>query len=80
MNLLKTGDKFMATVDGKSIEYIFLGVDLDDCGYNGTGCRYIVLKNLNDNTLTCVERLWFNQELTRRRIVRITDEQPKKER
>lgn len=64
MNLLKTGDEFEAIVNGESTRYEFLGIDLDD----KTGCRYIVLRNMNDNTLTCVEWLWFNQELTGRKI------------
>lgn len=71
MNVLKTGDKFMAkTKLGDVNEYEFVGVDMDDCDH-GTGCHYIVLKNLTDRTMTCVERTWFAQQLTGRKIKRL---------
>lgn len=74
MNILKSGDKFTAkTKTGESCKFEFLGFDLEDAGAVdrlGTGCRYIVLRNLDDGTYTCVERDWFSRSLTGRKIER----------
>ena len=74
MNILKSGDKFTAkTKAGESRKYKFLGLDLGDMGEvdgSGSGCRYIVLRNLDDGTCTCVERTWFSRSLTGRKIER----------
>lgn len=40
-------------------------------GSGGTGCHYIVLRNITDGTMTCVERAWFAEELTGRKIRRL---------
>ena len=67
MNVLKSGDRFVARCLGiPAYTYEFVGFDLDD--QNQTGCRHIVLKNLDLNELTCVEAAWFNQALTGRSI------------
>ena len=67
MNVLKSGDRFVARCLGvPTYTYEFVGFDLDD--QEQTGCRHIVLKNLDLNELTCVEVAWFNQALTGRSI------------
>ena len=67
MNVLKSGDRFVARCLGISTyAYEFVGFDLDD--QEQTGCRHIVLKNLDLNEFTCVEAAWFNQALTGRSI------------
>lgn len=67
MNVLKSGDRFVTRCIGvPTYTYEFVGFDLDD--QKQTGCRHIVLKNLDLNELTCVEVAWFNQTLTGRSI------------
>lgn len=56
--VLKTGDRFTSVANGKTFNYEFVGFDFSDVE-NGTGCRYIVLKDLSDNTFNCVEAAWF---------------------
>jgi len=71
MDVLKTGDQFAVTTkQGDEYKYEFVGLDLQDTGSDGTGCQYIVLKNMENGTMTCVERLWFSEELTGRKIKR----------
>lgn len=77
MNILKSGDRFTAkTKLGNEYEYEFVGIDLRDAGVGlgGTGCHYIVLRNITDGTMTCVERAWFSEDLTGRKIRRLEDE------
>ena len=64
-NLLKTGAQFKATDKiGNSFRYEVVGIDLDDL-ISGTGCAYIVLKNLDTGIHTCVEAAWFqHREIT----------------
>lgn len=67
MNVLKSGDRFVARCLGiPTYTYEFVGFDLDD--QEQTGCRHIVLKNIDLNEFTCVEVAWFNQALTGRSI------------
>lgn len=73
MNILKSGDWISVSVKGKEAVYEFIGFDLDDAGANkdyGYGCRYIVLRNLVSNELTCVEAAWFCEALTGRKVTR----------
>lgn len=74
MDVLKTGDRFTAKSKlGDEYEYEFVGIDLLDAGVGsgGTGCHYIVLRNITAGTMTCVERAWFYEELTGRKIGRL---------
>ena len=74
MDVLKTGDRFTAKSKlGDEYEYEFVGIDLLDAGVGsgGTGCHYIVLRNITAVTMTCVERAWFYEELTGRKIGRL---------
>lgn len=74
MNILKSGDRFTAKSKlGDEYEYEFVGIDLGDAGVGsgGTGCHYIVLRNITDGTMTCVERAWFSEGLTGRKIARL---------
>lgn len=64
--VLKNGDKFSVKLNGKETDYEFIGFDLNDA--RAGGCRYIVLKNLSEGSLTCVEGQWFNEALTGRKI------------
>lgn len=73
MNILKSGDWISVSVKGKEAMYEFIGLDLDDAGAKsdgGTGCRYIVLRNLESDELTCVEAAWFSEALTGRKVTR----------
>lgn len=73
MNILKSGDWVSVSVKGKETVYEFLGFDLDDAGAKnngGTGCRYIILRNLETDELTCVEAAWFTETLTGRNVTR----------
>lgn len=74
MNILKSGDRFAAKSKlGSEYEYEFVGFDMQDAGVGsgGTGCQYIVLRNLKNGTMTCVESNWFSKELTGRNIRRL---------
>lgn len=74
MDILKSGDRFTAKSKlGDEYEYEFVGIDLGDAGFGsgGTGCQYIVLRNITDGTMTCVERAWFSEDLTGRKIRRL---------
>lgn len=76
MNILKTGDRFVVTAKNlPKYTYEFVGFDMDDAGVDagGTGCHYLVLKNLTDNTLTKVERAWFSKLQTGSSIVRMEE-------
>lgn len=67
MNVLKSGDRFIVRHSNvPTYTYEFVGFDLDD--QEKTGCRYVVLKNLDTNEFTCVEAAWFNKALTGRSI------------
>lgn len=73
MNILKSGDWILVSVKGKETIYEFLGFDLEDAGAKkdgGVGCRYIVLRNLETDELTCVEASWFSEALTGRKVTR----------
>lgn len=74
MDILKSGDRFsVRTKLGEVHKYEFVGVDLEDAGAignGGTGCQYIVLRNLDDETYTCVERAWLSSQVTGRKIQR----------
>lgn len=60
-NWLKTGAQFTSTNSlGNSHRYEVVGIDLDDL-LSGTGCAYIVLKDLDGNFHTRVEAAWFRQ-------------------
>lgn len=74
MNILKTGDRFTAKSRLEDeYEYEFVGIDLGDAGVGsgGTGCHYIVLRNVTDGTMTCVEWAWFAEDLTGRKFRRL---------
>lgn len=73
MDILKSGDWISVVVKGKETVYEFLGFDLEDAGTKkngGVGCRYIVLRNLEADELTCVEAAWFCEALTGRKVTR----------
>lgn len=58
---LRTGDKFIATdKQGRTYHYSFTGIDLNDLD-NGTGCQYILLRNLDTGANTNVEAAWFSE-------------------
>lgn len=61
VNVLKTGTEFTA-IDklGSKYRYRFVGVDLHDLA-EGVGCRYLVLRNLDTDSNTCVEAQWFTE-------------------
>lgn len=64
---LSSGDVFTAMDRcGNQYTYRFLGLDLSDLE-DGLGCRYIRLYNVDNDTETCVEALWFTQRLIRKK-------------
>lgn len=62
--ILRTGDIFTATTNNYTYRYEFIGFELDD----PTSCRHIVLRNLDTKETIYVEHLWFDTELTGRKI------------
>lgn len=58
---LRSGEKFIA-IDkkGRVYHYIFIGIDISDLE-EGTGCQYIILKNLDMNSYANVEAAWFSE-------------------
>lgn len=59
--VLHTGMEFTATDKLNHIyRYRFEGLDLSDLE-GGVGCRYLVLRNLDTDTYTCVEAQWFTE-------------------
>lgn len=62
---LRTGETFIATDKlNRTMHYQFVGIDLQDLE-SGTGCQYIMLRNLDMGTHTNVEAQWFaEREIT----------------
>ena len=60
-NMIQSGTIFTATDKlGRKYRYMCLGIDLNDVQH-GTGCQYIVLKNLDTHNEVCVEAQWFRE-------------------
>lgn len=62
-NVMHTGTVFKATDrQGNTYEYEFIGIALEDA----TGCNYIVLWNITNNSITTVEHTWFRERKIKR--------------
>lgn len=67
--VLTTGDRIVVSHKSmKPVEYEFIGFSLDDAQSNGTGCSYLVLRNVSTNDTFGVERTWFDEFQTKRNI------------
>ncbi|MBE6954489.1 MAG: hypothetical protein E7449_01080 [Ruminococcaceae bacterium] len=69
--VLKTGDRFIAQPKNRPAqEYEFVGY----APFDGCGCQYIIIKNVETGDYAGVERLWFNEEYCGRKITLLKEE------